>query len=1049
MTNVEAYLMELVCHTRWLANFLLTQVDDTVLQRYPRDVESAKQALYSLSKTHSFVDSIAQIPESVVATLSEGALYLLCAEVVLGHCPPTMHQFLQQTILQREQSSTQSQLLLLRWLLTAQLLQIDEMVDMVFDNGKALEDFTTDYDAHIAIAGHLAQSDPFFLGAHVLIVRGLLLHFCSETLQGDDVLSHVQLLSPPGSSPSPPPLHTIEDALLLWMRTVLSLFSADSVDAASPTGSRTRLMAAEVRHVDDLYLHTNDGRVIALVVHHYQPDLLPLSQVHLETPLSVWQRQDNWTSIIRATEALGIWVGVFADELVAHGFSTLQLHVLRLVQELFLVLASGAEEKYEVMRRQVAASSAASAANTSQQLEGEELEGDTTFVKPNVLHSVMLPPGGAAPVSGLANYEPFYATHEGTVFDDGSQSRERLFTASTAPPNSARTAPEEIVTEDQLSPEEHEPSDHDLSQEQHLHGGEENFNIVMTGLFLQGVSLPIRRQPLPEEEHRTDADQSTTTATILTTTAAPPTLSLSSVHEPVSAVPQHSVSPVRNSRSSVDGLRRSSHQSAVASSLAHFKDVRQSLHASRPGASVVQGSMDSEGMQKLLEELAGVGQSLAHDDPRAAVSTDGLREQNTQLKLALQEQQRRVQEMLLRLRAGLSKHEFSAIVKCLTPGQGSGAVALRQRSNADPLRISYAAVGTQVSCDWTQQQLPTGSPSHTLTKLRSSLDALRGSRTQLPPGRLVVSGAGKSVDTSAQQPNVASSLVGLVTSPLTKVGGSDPPLVTSKGGVALQFSFGDLKKSMNPRSEENTTKLLKSGAAKKHTVADAAASSAPVELASLASLRQRAAQKTASTAAASRAPVDVSSPAVAVDDGSCSTPQSLANTVGATSSSSALYQQSSAANVAPVQIKVKSNKAVMTLAFKHVLLTGTLNKANLDKVLKIITDATNDDNNQQFVVSFKDEFTQQFRGLYVVKPDGMLHRVYGVGPLVAYAGPQPQSEAEAAEWTQGQPYLFPKFFKFDSGSKAFQLLPSKWVNQAADGVAFAAAKPKVVDRDRW
>jgi hypothetical protein len=131
-----------------------------------------------------------------------------------------------------------------------------------------------------------------------------------------------------------------------------------------------------------------------------------------------------------------------------------------------------------------------------------------------------------------------------------------------------------------------------------------------------------------------------------------------------------------------------------------------------------------------------------------------------------------------------------------------------------------------------------------------------------------------------------------------------------------------------------------------------------------------------------------------------------------------------------------------------VLLTGQLNKATLDKVLKLIGDLT-DDGGHQFVVLFKDEFTQQFKGLYTVRPDAVLVRVYGSGPYMAYAGPQPTNENEAAVWTQGLPYLFPKFFKFDSGSKTFQSFSAKWVNQAADGVAFAAAKPKMIDRERF
>ncbi|CUG90945.1 Hypothetical protein, putative [Bodo saltans] len=1084
--SIESYLMELVCSTRWICNHLLATGNSTGepswVQRYPGDAETAKQALFMLSKTHSHVEDMEEIPEAIVATLCEGALYLLASEVILGHCPPTMHQFLQQTTLQRQQSAAQAQLLLLRWLLTAEILQIDNVMGTIFEDAVTLEDYATDYDAHLAIARYFAQSEPFYLGAHVMILRGLMLHFINDSLQGEDVMNHLQLIAPDivaGGGASSALM--IEDALLLWIRGVLGLFTAELNSAAA------KRIVQEICHVDDLYLHTNDGRVLALVIHHYQPALVDLNSVHFATPLSMWQRQDNWAHIIRAAEALGVWVGVFADEMVAHGFVTLQQHLLRIVQDLFLVLACDAEDQYETLRKTIEERGGNHHHNTSavgsDNVSSLELEGHTTFVDKNVMHSMMITSSTPPPLlkSGASSVSkgrpPTSAAYE-TVRDtgdhpfDGQQHRETIHSRETIETNSS--SPPFPISRDGGDDHQrgggaaHHDDDGDDDDEPvdvgNQHG---DFNFVMTGLFLQGVSIPIQRQKQSVEEEAQvlqPTSAATTQAALLPKSveilAPPPSTSvLAASSTSVTALPapsdepHRSDSPVLVGRSAEFRRLKVREDNAVASSVAHFKDLRGPQRAATTAGgpqhqqpmrkSMVQGSVDVEGIESLLQELAAITNDSSVGKARpigGGELSDPLaeaREQNHVLRWALEEQKRKVAAMVEKLRLGIRKQEFSAIVKHLKGQKASGAQSHAARLAPSVLR-KMSLTGGVAATDVSFAQHDDGPEdaqriARREDKFRQSMEHVRSSQQRSNIAeRIVVSSSTTTAATTttgkqqnqAEQHQVAPILPQLPASMIAK---------NARGGLALNFSTGGLAKNIARAALDSPSEQHRD----EKSNDDASDGIAPVKLVPLESVRNARKLSTANTVAQQRKRSNSSAEPLA--DGQGGAEDALGSTNGTASTTTA---------AAPVVVKIKNNKSVMVLAFKHVLLTGQLNKAPLEKVLKLVSDLT-EDGGHQFIVLFKDEFTQQFKGLYTVRPDAVLVRIYGSGPYMAYVGPQPNNENETTLWTQGLPYLFPKFFKFDSGSKTFQQFSAKWVNQAADGVAFAAAKPKMIDRERF
>jgi hypothetical protein len=1027
----------------------------------------------------------------VIATLCDGALYLLVSEAILGRCPPTMHQFLQQTTLQRAQSAVQAQLLLLRWLLTEEILQIDNVMGTIFEDSVTLEDYATDYDAHMAIARYMAQTEPFYLGAHVMVLRGLLLHFINDALQGDDVLNHLQLIAPESIRSSSDALLTIEDILLLWIRGVLGLFTAELTSVAA------KRIVQEINHVDDLYLHTNDGRVIALVVHHYKPSLIDLNLIHLATPLSMWERQENWTHIIRAAEALDVWVGVFADEMVAHGFVTLQQHLLRIVQDLFLVLACDAEEQYESARKAIEEEQLKrpqhEQPNTSLGSNTSELEGDTIFIGKHVMHSMMIGPSTPPPL--LASEEDGMIDRKSTTlleppahaqivasfemltgngdrrFDgvDAIQSRETIDTSADEGPASSDNAP----VPGGGSGGNTIDGDESIGDVAHQH---EDYNIVMTGLFLQGTSIPIRRQEQVAVEAnelsmgRTGPIEAPQYVDVLPLATSSDEASPQAGPDITDAAlqPPRSDSPVLVGRS-MELRRQRREENAVASSVAYFRNMRRAvgppgLHAPPATAaaatglpmgenhkmrmSMVQGSMDADGIEALLKELVNIPRDPC-DILRGAGgngrggnnAVDPLadaREQNHVLRFALDEQRRKVAALVEKFRRGVRKQEYAAIVKHLKAHKRQEAPTNEPVQSFTTMRRSTAAALPNISfakSSGGDANMSIASRDAEAARcevaLRRSLEhGILQRQQQQQPERFVLSGVGakcgalNDLSTVREEANAAAASSRI--EPVLPMDSTTRPEVakSARGGLALHFSTGGLSKAV-------VEAALGDSGAPPFTSKAAPSSVPPVvedHYVHLPALEKMRSARKLSLSKGNRRQSETET----VDDGSASMTSTLTNAV---------------TTVAPVVVKTKNNKSVMVLAFKHVLLTGQLNKVALEKVLALVNDLSEEGN--QFVILFKDEFTQQFKGLYTVRADAVLVRVYGSGPYMAYAGPQPTNDAESTTWTQGLPYLFPKFFKFDSGNKTFQQFSAKWVNQAADGVAFAAAKPKMMDRERF
>lgn len=1041
-------LVEAVCHSRWLASICLSRLSEQAQDRYADDVETARVMLNALSRSMSHIETLGEVPSECIDALCGGVLYLLVGEVVCQSCPPTMHQFLSQTTLQRQQSAVQTQLLMVRWFSSIGVVCVEDLLEVIFGSGTSMQAYRSDYDAHMAIAKHLAEADPFYLGAHVIILRGLLLKYCADLISVEDIVGHVALVAPDEEAE----LHTMEDALLFWIRSMLKMLDE----------STTRALALEMNHVDDLYLHTNDGRMLALVVHQYRPDVVPLSSVHLMNPLTVWQRQDNWSFVTRAAESLGLWVGIFADEMVAHGFSTLQLHVLRVIEELFAVLAVGAERSYVEMSR--------------------ELDASTTFVAgppklPSTAHSI--------------ERSNFLEVTPGKVSDqlnDGVDVNER-----------SRHDPElcdEDEDEDVAS-----ARDGGAGLDTDVAGREADFNVVLTGMFLQGMKMPIHKQPAQDDkssledavpvtvqpavaastldiqmmrqqevlqqqqqqwpqEHRNanhddtasfqvhhnqtqsveeivrasrashrstaaaddDADEVNMMVTSPEATRVDPAHRSLAASEPevvdaatrlfttassIDEPPRTTDSP-DITRSSVErkvrgGMRSSANQ--VMTSVAHFEQFRKKGDPrrrgetpGRVGCSVVQGSVDSVGIEQLLDELqslSSVQPPVAHGAApssavAAAVASPGaldLREQNLQLRWALEEQQRKIAAMVTKLRKGIRKQEFNAIIKHLrvhrAPQAAGGAqlaaggispepVVLGVASPEPLLRMSYAGKSSSIV--------------DVVAKSATGLGASVSASQILPTGPVHKADRDAQVQLPSPKPAAA---VAVEPIPVAVASLASPPVSAparpqaAPAGTAFDVSIGNLRKADSASGGATGAKVP------------------PLSIPQLQKLRERHEKR-----------------------------QQLHNQLQQGGGGDTLFPGKQ-----PVSLPAlsrRNNRTVVTNALKHVCLTGPVNKTQLENALKVVADVQ--DPNAQFVVLLKDEFTHVFRGLYVTNGDGNLTRIYGAGPqavVVGVEGQEPPSHAS-----------FIRYFKFNTGTKKFEILPSRTMNQMTDALSLTGKLPK-------
>ena len=1083
--RIEECLIELVCHVRWLSNYIITQTNPAAQQRYPAEIEAAKQIRHALSKPFCLVESISEIPNNALNHLCEGALYLIAGEAILASCPPTMHQFLTQTSLQRQQSAQQAQLLVVRWFIAAKILSVEDLLEVVFGPDVTVASYATDYDAHMAIAKHLAEPDPFFLGAHITILRSLLLQYCSTLLTTEDVVNHVALINPNATAE----LHTLEHTMLFWLRSVLGCLLNNCA------------AANELTIMDDLYLHTNDGRVISLVINYYTPDLLPVSTIHLTGPVTVWERQENWSNVIRAAEGLGLWVGIFADEMVAHGFSMLQYHVLRVVEELFAVLASNAEQSYDSLSKSVQATT--------------ELEGNTTFVDADVVHSIM----------GGVNFETFQpdlvadgdfvgapAEHIDTDESDASPSSHRFRGNSAAgqlpelgvgdvtpvASGAGGDQREQSAGTSVVSPQQaQDDGDGDLEEYDNTDG--EEYGVVMTGMFLQGISLPIHRQetrPSEIENNVVAVDISPTTelrksAFVEQLQPAAPNINNQSVVEDASTFEVHdvlrpcsqlestpppnytnaaeaddeegsAVAPQRtgDSPSVATHDRKALKQrecNALSASLAHLRRHRpQTVGAARASvAAVVQGSIDTEGIEGLLKELSALGTANRQDITAGGPSSESnLKEQNLKMQWALEEQQRQIRAMVDRLRAGIRKAEFSAIMKHLKGSKQPPQ--LQQRGGCSPqsdqVRLSFASLPPRSEAPLTDRSVV-----GTVDDLRKSQQVAR-----IPPSLAVANPSGVDqsspkqrlsarldapvLDNSATGPTSGASskpkpradgIINVsVTSLRTKIGAqnknlSSPPPPVSSAVADQTLQIPQLQKLRERHQKRLEEKKKNSPRTEHHAPTTATAKLTPPPQPQVAS--ENAA--VATTQISTDAPLPATGATLAPPGVGTAPPTGIVPLL------------------APV-IKMRSNKLGITNALKHVLLTGTLNKTVLDNALKVLQDFSEKDNNQ-FVILLKDEYAHQFRGIYVVRPDNSITKIFGSGPTNALQGVAAGAQATitvdlgTTGATAAPPALDPKFYKFDSSSKKFQPLPSKSINQMTDALVFSGLKQPKGDRERW
>ena len=986
--DVQDCFMELICHSRWIASYLLRTQDDPRQQRYSADLDSTILALDAVSKTFSHIDSISDVPNEIICMLCDGVVYLLVAEDVLHHCPPTMHQFLKHTSMQRHQSAKQALLLAVRWFVNSGVVSLDDLFHVVFGENTTVASFNSDYDAHMALATNLAKQDPFFLGAHLVMLRGLLLQYSLSVVSAEAIVSHTHLLDSQASGE----LYTLEDTLLFWIRVVVSL-----------TGGKPKGLPQI--QLDDLYLHTNDGRVLSLLLHHYRPDLLSCDSIHLESPLTVWQRQDNWSLIIRAAEHFSIWVGVFADEMVSHGFSTLQLHVLRIVVELFTVLAAGAEQSYDEMARNIT-------------IMSSEMDAETAFLpnhrEPKGVDWTPTSRKEEVSIQNSTDYVSVTPRIVQDVFLDASTSmHHRKDAADTSAADSPQSdSPKvgretlELVSVQQPAVEKDDDGEEDIGEKDQ--GGE--YNIILTNMFLQGVSVPIHRIPTPMVQHPVDEDtrpveriltldesehyQTQDMSTFIVhhnhshnikdekipedpplilpeVAVGTPVKKMESENETVPVVDSPQV-PRRSSKEALAGgaMNRSSSRNPLALSVDHFKRQLPTSDSHRTSI-VVQGNVDSDGTEELLSDL----RRLALRPVSGSCDVGSLREQNEKLHAALVEQKASIARLVERFQDSLPQRQFDAVQS-----------HLRKIHRADTITIG---VGTSFA-------FAAGALKDALIP-KVNVSRSFGSNSVLPAALQIANLRDGVRNTSpvAHSPALTESAVLVVCRAKERATEDEK----KQKAMAFDVSITGLKKPVPPPAPKINPHLPQR---KKND---------PIMIPQLAQLRERT-----------------------------NNPHGHNPSTTGYEPPGQLEQPPprSTSSLPPILIRSKSNRSNTINALKHALLPGLINQTALSNALKIVGVMSDD---TQFVALLKDEFSHQFRGLYALHAEkNLLTRIFGVGPQHAYVGDQSGESVIRDDIPTSALGMFPKYFKFDTGSKRFHPLPSKSINQQSDGIAFGKVK---------
>ncbi|KEG12818.1 hypothetical protein DQ04_01401020 [Trypanosoma grayi] len=363
--NATLPVLEFVCNLRWVLSYAVQRLDPVVEAHYSDMIARAKQAESTVSRSYAMAGTIMEVPSEALALAREGVVYLLVAEGVLGHCPPTMHSFLLRATapmssdelsdsvscssysgisqLHTGMSVCQAQFLCVRWLIVEGLLTDEELLDALGEEARAsIEGQQSSFDRHLFIAKSLSSGSPFALNAHLVFTRALLLHYCSTALSVDGIVAHVRFLDPMCNGK----LRGMEDGLLFWLVHVLKALQRTK----KADGRLCGAAMSELR--DSFYQSVRSGVVLGLAIHLYEPKVLPLSAIFVgddvgPKTLSRQRRLQNWGTLLRVSEELGLRPVLYADEVERYGAVVLQLHVLRFVEELFAVLATQAEDLEE------------------------------------------------------------------------------------------------------------------------------------------------------------------------------------------------------------------------------------------------------------------------------------------------------------------------------------------------------------------------------------------------------------------------------------------------------------------------------------------------------------------------------------------------------------------------------------------------------------------------------------------------------------------------------------------------------------------------------
>ncbi|KAG5465799.1 hypothetical protein CUR178_00512 [Leishmania enriettii] len=293
---------------------------------------------------------------------------------------------------------TQAMLLLLRWLFSEGVLSENEMLETanVSRTGDGSSNSRTNaptpaeaeyerFCRHQQLAHRLAEMMPFYLGAHLLVSRSLLLQCCATLLTAEAVMQHVAHLrtvvpsaaSRSRHSPALPP-SSVEGALLEWFQAI-----ADSINASEDGAAvleRLRDCSTLRAFIQcgpfcedvmdpadrDFFCLVQSGESVCIALLFYYPDSVPLTW--LSTALRTveesaresldaglqrerLQRQLSlcyWTAIVAAMRQVGVWALLSPEEIVTYGRTVLPLHMFCLIQQLFAVLATNAEEEVRV-----------------------------------------------------------------------------------------------------------------------------------------------------------------------------------------------------------------------------------------------------------------------------------------------------------------------------------------------------------------------------------------------------------------------------------------------------------------------------------------------------------------------------------------------------------------------------------------------------------------------------------------------------------------------------------------------------------------------------